>query len=320
MDRGAYLSFVGHVADEGDHILVVGPTGEVRLEGTPGELQAARDLISGLDGFTPLGSLVHGDGEVQVALDAFLGALGEVGALLDQARAWFWFHELSSNPPIAPVAPDPMAAYDMPRLSISGSPCVADLGRLERSWVDVLACERQSADLGSAAIAPDVSLRSAIRLAGEAYMPRLDDRRPVASGGALYPLHFWVVGTDDLAAPRQVLGIEHDEGKVRRTGAVTLQDLQGLFVPDPDVAVALDRGAAVIVIAADPRRVTHKYGNRGWRFALMECGAVMHHITLAAACRNEAVRPIGGYFDLAVQRAICDPALPVLTVFVAAEQ
>jgi nitroreductase len=103
---------------------------------------------------------------------------------------------------------------------------------------------------------------------------------------------------------------------VRKRGEISLEDLRQMFVSDPDVATALDRGAAVIVIAADPSRIIHKYGNRGWRYALIECGAVMHHIMLAATSHKEAVRPIGGYFDLLLQQAVCDQALPLLTFLV----
>ena len=103
--------------------------------------------------------------------------------------------------------------------------------------------------------------------------------RPVASGGALYPLHFWVLGSDGDAAMRQVLSIDHDRGEVKKHGEISVAHLQQMFVPDPGVAMAIDRGAAVIVIAADPRRITYKYGSRGWRYALMECGSghASHH-------------------------------------------
>ena len=87
-----------------------GAGGEVRFEGSPGELQGVQDVIRGLDGFTPLGSLLKSDGEKRAQQESVLAALGEVGALLDRARAWHWFHELSSNPPAVPMRNDPLAA------------------------------------------------------------------------------------------------------------------------------------------------------------------------------------------------------------------
>jgi hypothetical protein len=320
MNRDAHLTFMGHIAAGEGHLLITGPTGEVRIEGEPGELLAVRDLLRQLTGLVPLGSLIGESGELHAEQEAVLDALERTGSLLDRGRAWYWFHELSANPPAVPVPHDPMTAYSMPRLAVSGNQYAEGPDTCNQAPVDVLASNRQSADLWRAAVAPGASLNSAIWLATSAYVLRPDGRRPVASGGALYPLHFWVIGGGDLAAPRRVLGIDHDHGVVRDGGELSLDDLQQLFVPDPEVAAVLERGAAVIVIAADPRRVTHKYGNRGWRFAMIECGAVMHHIMLAAASRKTSVRPIGGYFDLPVQRVVCDPALPLLVLLVMAER
>jgi nitroreductase len=320
VDLDVCLSFVGYAADKGDCILVAGPGGEVRFEGSSGELQGVQDVIRGLDGFTPLRSLLKGDGEKLAQQESVLAALDEVGALLDRACAWHWFHELSSNPAAVPMRNDPLAAYDLPRLTASGDPYGDDPGGIGSTSVDVIAAARVSADLPSAAIDPGASTEAATRLAVCSYLLRADGRRPVASGGALYPLHFWVLGSNGDAAMRQVLSIDHDRGGVKKRGEVSVAHLQQMFVPDPGVAMAIDRGAAVIVIAADPRRVTHKYGSRGWRYALMECGAVMHHIMLTATARGEVTRPVGGYFDLPLQQAVCDPALPLLTILVMAQQ
>jgi hypothetical protein len=320
-DDDAYLSLTGQVRSEAGSIVIAGPAGEVRVEGHLDELGVAHTLISDLNGSTPVRSLLSEDDQTQRQQRAILAAMHKVGALLDLAQAWRWFHELSSNPSAVPLAHDPMAAYDLPRLTAAELSCPVDITGLGRTPVDDLADTRRSAALHSAAIQPSSSLASAMRLAANAYLPQWDGRRPVASGGGLYPLHFWVIGTEDLSAPRQVLSVDHDLGKAAKSGEINLPDLHQIFVPDPDTARALDCGAAVIVIAADPHRIIRKYGNRGWRYTLIECGAVMHQIMLAAATsQKESVRPIGGYFDLLLHQAICAPALPLLTILVLAEQ
>ena len=58
MTSSASAGFVGTMSDKGDHILVVGLRGEVRIEGDPDELRSAQRLIRRLDGFTSLESLV----------------------------------------------------------------------------------------------------------------------------------------------------------------------------------------------------------------------------------------------------------------------
>jgi hypothetical protein len=319
LDQQAFPVFAGRAVDNGDYIVVTGPTGELRIEGIPEELRAIQDLLRAMDGQTSMNSLLNSSGMAPADQAALLRAAGDIGAILDWGRAWHWFHKMSSNPPSVQSADDPMTAYDMPRLALNeDSPVIGDACP-DPAWVDGLACERRSADLESTAVAPAASLRSAIRLAVNAYLPGVDGHRPAASGGALYPLHFWVIGAADATAPRDILGIDHDHGRIRQCGHISLAELRSMFVPDHALTSALDRGAAVIVIAADPRRVTRKYGNRGWRWALMECGAVMHHMTLAATSRKEAIRPIGSYYDVPLTEAVCGPALPLLTIVVAVQ-
>jgi hypothetical protein len=181
---GAHLSLVGYLVVKEDHILIIGPAGEVRIDGSFDELRMVQDFIRRMDGFTPLSSLISGDGQEKEQQEALLTALSRVGALLDRAEAWRWFHELSSNPPVVPTVDDPMAAYSLPRLAVSGIPYSADLDCLDQTSVDILASHRESADLRSLAVTPDASLNSAVRLATNAYLPRRDGRRPVASDGA----------------------------------------------------------------------------------------------------------------------------------------
>lgn len=317
LDRETFLTFVGHLSDEDDCLVITGRTGRVALLGTAEELRDVRAFLRAMDGFAPLSELPKGSEPFLSQRKALLSALNNIGAILDLARGWSWFHDLSSNPPTVPMIHDPMAAYDMPRMAIVDGDHEIKEVYSELTIVDELAGTRHSAELQFVAAAPYASLRSAIRLALNAYTPKSNGHRPAASGGALYPLHFWVVGSENLTSTRDVLGIDHDRDHVKYTGKIELKELRQLFVPDPAVETALDRGAAIIVIAADPRRITHKYGNRGWRYAFIECGAVMHHIMLAAASRGEAVRPIAGYYDAALRSAVSHPALPLLTILVA---
>jgi nitroreductase len=302
------------------YISIKGPGGEIRIEGSPSELLAVQDLIRSLNE-GPMSILpAEGDAQVRLQMDSVLEALDKVGALLSFESAWRWFHKISSNPPVDLLMIDPEAAYALPRLHVAGVPYSGNLGFAEEMPLDRLARERQSAKLDEAIVSPSASFRSAVRLAFASYRLQPDGRRAVASGGALYPLHFWIVGSNQIAAQREILSIDHDAEAMVNCGNIELDELQSVFVYDPGVMVALERGAAVIIIAADPSRVTMKYGNRGWRFALMECGAVMHHILLSAAARKEGIRPIGGYFDRRMERTICHPALPLIAILVMANQ
>ena len=119
VDQGAFLVFAGHVVDNGDHIVVAGPGGEVRLEGTSEELQAGKDLLRVLDGRTPVSSLPGSPAMARADQEFLSRAASDVGAIMDWGRAWHWFHEISSNPPYVWPAHDPLTAYDMPRLAVN---------------------------------------------------------------------------------------------------------------------------------------------------------------------------------------------------------
>jgi SagB-type dehydrogenase family enzyme len=60
---------------------------------------------------------------------------------------------------------------------------------------------------------------------------------------------------------------------------------------------AIRDAAAVIVISAVFWRARFKYGQRGYRFALLEAGHVAQNILLGATALGFASVPLGGFFD-----------------------
>ncbi|MFC4034423.1 nitroreductase family protein [Streptomyces polygonati] len=311
----AFPTFVGNLTDNVDHLLIRGSGGEVRIDGTRDEIEQILSLVRGLTQPAADGS---GPADLPNPAQELLTALEKIGAVVGGRDSWLRFHASSSSPLRLPPGHDPFQAYDMPRMAVPGEPAqdakpVEDPGR-----IDDLAARRRSADLGSVVPRPLASLEAAIGLAYGAYRPHPDGHRAVASGGALYPLHFWVIGADDAGAPRRILAVDHDRAAVLEVGTIDATELPRLFGPEPGVSRALGLGAAAVLIAADPTRTVHKYGDRGWRFALMECGAAMHHISLAATALGLAVRPVGGFNDRAVQALLTGPAVPLLFLVVAA--
>jgi SagB-type dehydrogenase family enzyme len=119
------------------------------------------------------------------------------------------------------------------------------------------------------------------------------DLRSAPSGGALYPLELYV-------AARRVEGLEpalHHYDPLRhgleRLGGVPL-DLLPTLSPYPET---LRASAALLVLSCVFWRSRFKYGDRAYRFALIEAGHVGQNIALAAAALGLATVPIGGFFD-----------------------
>ena len=66
----------------------------------------------------------------------------------------------------------------------------------------------------------------------------------------------------------------------------------------------LGSAAAILLVSAVFFRSVFKYGDRGYRFVLLEAGHVVQNAVLAAAGQQVAAVPIGGYFDRDLDREL----------------
>jgi SagB-type dehydrogenase family enzyme len=130
-----------------------------------------------------------------------------------------------------------------------------------------------------------------------AYGVRGEGRRTVPSGGALYPLELY-------AAVRCVDGVAR--GVYRYDSELHALEQREQRDPWPTLETAcpltglLDGGAAALLVLAVFGRTRFKYGQRGYRFALLEAGHVAQNAVLAAAALDLAALPLGGYYDARV--------------------
>ncbi|MFD0557004.1 SagB-type dehydrogenase family enzyme [Stackebrandtia endophytica] len=124
------------------------------------------------------------------------------------------------------------------------------------------------------------------------------NRRPVASAGSLYPLELYILASGQTKRlyhydpRRHVLEILHDDVAPQR-----------LMVPH----AATETASAVVLIMGMFQRSRFKYGLRGYRFVLMEAGAVIHQLQLAAQALGLVSRPYAGVYDDVVEEMVgCD--------------
>ena len=119
-------------------------------------------------------------------------------------------------------------------------------------------------------------------------------RRAAPSAGALYPIEAypWLFHVDGVAP-----GLYHY--------APLAHALEFVKVLDgwKDLWPVLDRGlqdatpAVAFVLTARLPRVQSKYGERGYRFALMESGHIAQNLVLVATALGLNSLPVGGFFD-----------------------
>ena len=118
--------------------------------------------------------------------------------------------------------------------------------------------------------------------------------RVVPSGGGLYPLEifFYSGCVGELEK-----GIYHYDPSKRNlrlvsSGDKTDQICKGMVYPE------ITRGAALIVfVTAIFERSTFKYGERGYRFILLEAGHVAQNINLVAIGLGLGCVNLGGFYD-----------------------
>lgn len=130
------------------------------------------------------------------------------------------------------------------------------------------------------------------------YPPRT---RAVPSAGALYPLEIYLhgaaiaglgTGLHHYAPTRNALHHLDDRDRSAEIAAATLY---------PEYVA----GAALTVfLTAMFERSTWKYGDRGYRYALLEAGHAAQNLVLAATALGLASFPLGGYFDREIDQLL----------------
>jgi len=121
--------------------------------------------------------------------------------------------------------------------------------------------------------------------------------RTVPSGGGLYPVDTTVIANNVTGLARGLyrympstdtlltLPLNASEEEIRSSFAF------------PDEFIAFSRAAAVIVFVATPWKSMRKYGNRGMRYVLHECGGMAMALHIGATALGIASVDCASFFD-----------------------
>lgn len=310
---------VGVVDNEPDVICVRGQHATVRL--TSPSPPALIRLLGMFDGRSLLTDISRGASMPPEHTARVVAALFDAGLLIDARSWWRAFHSASANPrrPAPPISggTEPRRRWHPPDdarpVPIDPKSLVLPAPRLAQCQV-----RRSFARDIALSVDPCASEALAMRIAHNSYRRLEGCRRPVASAGGLEPVHLLTIGAETPHGARRILAIDDDGTACYELQRLTSQDLLTTFVHDDVITTALANGAAVVLLCADPCRTVGKYGDRGWRYALLEAGAVAHHIALLAAESEAHCRPVGGFLDDAVA-ALVPGLIPLLAVIIAVE-
>jgi SagB-type dehydrogenase family enzyme len=139
-------------------------------------------------------------------------------------------------------------------------------------------------------------------------------RRTVHSEGSLFPLEIFIYSARVTGLAPGIYHFEPPADRLRflRSGDQS-QKLASCLL---DGRVALN-AALLIFIAAMPERSVVRYGDRGYRFALLEAGAVVQNLNLAAGALDLTCRNLGEFYDRRIDEVLNLDGLTISTLYAA---
>lgn len=298
---------------DGEIVLAASGGRELRLGG---DADWVARVLERCDGRTPAAAIAA---ELGPEAGELVGTLLEHGVAVDGAEAWRHFHAQSSvgsglgtAPSDAQLAAQLERSFIPPRLSgvhVELEPAPAEVielaGRRRSAWPEH----------GPRAVSWGELSAVLVGMYGGAGR----QGRPVPSGGGLYPLavHVALRGADPPGAGLWWLDPATAALELVRRDAA---DPAPLFLHHPATDPLIAAGNPVVLISAELERPAEKYANRGYRFALLEAGAVMQNAYLVATELGVPVRAIGGIDDTATTAFLELPAsaVPLLAIVLGA--
>jgi SagB-type dehydrogenase family enzyme len=136
-------------------------------------------------------------------------------------------------------------------------------------------------------------------------------RRPVPSGGALYPLELYVLAFAVDGVEPSMLHYNPFRHRLEVLGPLDVA-AAGSALVDPKI---VEGAAAIVVVTAMFWRSRFKYGLRGYRFALLEAGHAVQNTVLAAAALGVPAIPLGGFYDRHADDLVGADGLDEATVY-----
>jgi SagB-type dehydrogenase family enzyme len=128
--------------------------------------------------------------------------------------------------------------------------------------------------------------------------------RAVPSGGALFPLELYVAAARVGGLELALYHYDPLRSVLERLRPLDYAAELEPLTPYPDLLVP---SAALLLVTAMFWRSRFKYGQRAYRFTLLEAGHVMQNALLAASAAGLAAVPVGGFFDRRADELVgCD--------------
>lgn len=128
-----------------------------------------------------------------------------------------------------------------------------------------------------------------------------NSRRPYPSAGARYPLEVYSILLKSKSLKK---GLYHYNVKQNSLELLLNKDLSRWLMKTCGKELWLKNVAAILVVTGVFDRTRIKYGDRGYRYILIEAGALLQNISLIANELGLGTCLIGGYIDNEVNKLL----------------
>jgi SagB-type dehydrogenase family enzyme len=202
---------------------------------------------------------------------------------------------VNTSPQIKEVISNPVTSYrGFPTLSLP-----TDQIRPTRPLADILLSRRSTRAFNGEALS--LSELSAILYYGGGVTHNVIDTdgiswgfRCAPSGGALYPLDLYCMAMRVTGLPNGLLSYD---AKAHSLNLIKLGDYRQRLAAITYLTEAAETAAVCILLVANFPKSKFKYGERAYRFVLLEAGHVVQNILLVATAHDLGSLPVGGYVD-----------------------
>lgn len=122
-----------------------------------------------------------------------------------------------------------------------------------------------------------------------------ETRRPYPSAGARYPLEVYPIILSNSDGIKT--GLYHYNVKEHSLEVIQEEDLKQWLFESTGNFIPITKASVVFIITGVIDRVRVKYGDRGYRYVLMEAGHMAQNTLLLATGLGMASLAVGGYID-----------------------
>lgn len=124
-------------------------------------------------------------------------------------------------------------------------------------------------------------------------------RRVYPSAGARFPLECYIIVNNISGLEKGLYHYELSDDSLAQLVLKNMEkDIKDIF------GEKFTQSKAVIIITSVMNRNLMKYGERGYRFALIEAGHLMQNLCLLSTAINIPLVPIGGFVDVLLYRLL----------------